>query len=94
MTDVWYLNDDQLRMQPTIAIGDPSVNAVSAMFANRLPCAYAIENACQVLLDPEMLEPRACFWGIDDESTRLAWERFESKWLEEFLEAAEHVCEA
>ena len=94
VTDVWYLNDDQLRLQPTIMIGDPSVNAASAMFANRLPCAFAIEEACQVLLDPEMLEPRACLWGVDDEGTRLAWERFESRWLEEFLEAAEHVCEA
>jgi hypothetical protein len=94
VTDVWYLNDDQLRLQPTIAIGDPAVNAASAMFANRLPCAFAIENTCQVLLDPEMLEPRACFWGVNDESIRLAWERFQSKWLEEFLDAAEHVCKA
>ena len=93
VTDVWYLNDDQLRLQPTLVIGDPTLNAASAMLANRLPCAYAIENACQVLLDPEMLEPRVCLWGVDDESTHLAWHRFESKWLEEFLEAAEHVCE-
>ena len=94
ITDVWYLNDDQLRLQPTIVIGDPTVNAASAMLANRLPCAYAIEEACQLLLDPEMLEPRVCLWGVDDETTGLAWQRFESKWLEEFLEAAEHVCEA
>lgn len=94
LTDVWYLNDESLRLQPTIALGDPAVNAASAMFANRLPCAYAIENACQVLLDPELLEPRACLWGVDDESTRFAIERFESKWMEEFLDAAENVCEA
>ena len=94
VTDVWYLNDDQLRLQPTIVIGDPTVNAAAAMFANRLPCAFAIEEVCQVLLDPEMLEPRVCLWGVGDEGTRLAWERFESRWLEEFLEAAEHVCEA
>lgn len=94
VTDVWYLNDDQLRLQPTVAIGDPSVNAASAMFAGKLPCAFAIENACQLLLDPELLDPRACLWGVDDDSTRIAIERFESKWLEEFLDAAEHVCEA
>ena len=94
ITDVWCLNDDQLRLQPTIAIGDPSVNAASAMFANRLPCAFAIENSCQLLLDPELLEPRACFWGIDDDSTALASARFESKWLEDFLDACEQVCEA
>ena len=83
MTDVWYLNDEALRLQPTIAIGDPSVNATSAYFANRLPCAYAIENACQLLL-----------WGVDDESAGLAMERFETRWLEEFLDAVENVVEA
>ena len=94
MTDVWYLNDEALRLQPTIAIGDPSVNATSAYFANRLPCAYAIENACQLLLDPELLEPRVCLWGVDDESAGLAMERFETRWLEEFLDAVENVVEA
>ena len=94
MTDVWYLNDDALRTQPTIALGDPAVNAASAMLSNRLPCAYAIENACQVLLDPELLEPKACLWGVDDESVRFAIQRFQDRWLEEFLDACEHVCEA
>lgn len=93
VTDVWYLNDDVLRRQPTVAVGDPAVNAASAYFANRLPCAYAIENACQLLLDPELLEPRACFWGIDDESLKLAMERFDAKWIGPFLEAAENVIE-
>ena len=93
VTDVWFLNDDVLRRQPTVAIGDPAVNAASAFFANRLPCAYAIENACQLLLDPELLEPRACLWGIDDESLKLAMTRFETKWIEPFLDASEHVIE-
>ena len=87
-------NDDALRTQPTIALGDPAVNAASAMLSNRLPCAYAIENACQVLLDPELLEPKACLWGVDDESVRFAVQRFQDRWLEEFLDACEHVCEA
>ena len=94
VTDVWYLNDERLRLQPTLAIGDPAVNAASAMFAGKLPCAFAVENACQLLLDPELLDPRACLWGVDEDSTRVAIERFEAKWLEEFLDAAEHVCEA
>lgn len=94
VSDVWYLNDDQLRLQPTVSIGDPSVNAASAMFAGKLPCGFAIENACQLLIDPELLDARACLWGVDDDSTRIAIERFESKWLEEFLDASEHVCEA
>jgi len=94
VTDVWYLNDDRLRLQPTVAIGDPAVNAASAMFAGKFPCAFVIENSCQLLLDPELLDPRACLWGVNDESTGIVVERFEQKWLEEFLDAAEHVCEA
>ncbi len=93
ITDVWFLNDDVLRRQPTVAIGDPAVNAASAFFANRLPCAHAIENACQLLLDPELLEPRACMWGIDDESLKLAMQRFDAKWIEPFLDASEHVID-
>lgn len=94
MTDVWYLNDDQLRLQPTIAVGEPAVNAVSAMFATKLPCAFAIDEVCQVLLDPELLEPRGALWGVTDEGTHAAMERFELKWMEEFVDAIEHVYDA
>lgn len=94
MTDVWYLNDDQLRTQPTVAVGDPAVNAASAMLATRLPCAFAIDDVCQILLDPELLEPRVSLWGVSDEGTAAAIERFEVKWMEEFVDAVEHVCDA
>ena len=94
MTDVWYLNDDQLRTQPTLAVGDPAVNAASAMLATRLPCAFAIDDVCQILLDPELLEPRGALWGVHDDGTAAAIERFEAKWMEEFVDAIEHVCDA
>ena len=89
VSDVWYLNDEALMRQPVIAIGDPGVNAASAYFATRLPATYAVENACQVLLDPELFDLKACLWGVNDDSTAAAVEYFQQKWLEKFLEAAE-----
>ena len=47
------------------------------------------ENACQVLLDPELFDLKACLWGVNDDSTAAAVEYFQQKWLEKFLEAAE-----
>lgn len=94
VTDVWYLNDEALRLQPVIAIGDPGVNAASAYFATRLPAVYAVENACQVLLDPALLEPKVCMWGVNDSSTEAVVEYFNRKWIEPFIDAVEHYVEA
>lgn len=94
VTDVWYLNDDQLRTQPTIAVGAPDVNAASAMLATRLPCAFAIDDVCQILMEPELLDPKVAIWGVGDEGTAAAIQRFEVKWMEEFADAIEHVCDS
>ena len=87
-------NDEALMQQPVIAIGDPGVNAASAYFATRLPAVYAVENACQVLLDSELLETRVCLWGVNDASTAAAIEYFEQKWLEPYLDAVEQIIQA
>lgn len=89
VSDVWFLNDEALMRQPVIALGDPGVNAASAYFATRLPATYAVENACQVLLDPKLYDLKACLWGVNDESMAAAVEYFQKKWLGPFLEAAE-----
>ena len=89
VSDVWYLNDADLMQQPVIALGDPGVNAASAYFATRLPAAYAIENACQVLLDPELYDLKVCLWGVNDSSTEAAVDYFEKKWLSPFMNAVD-----
>src|SRR5262245_43553297 len=43
-SDVWYLNAAELAARPVISIGDPQVNAASAMLATRMPTAFVIEN--------------------------------------------------
>ncbi len=85
-TDLWYLNDQALMARPTIALGEPELNAVSAYFANRLPTALVIEQSLQVQLDPEFVELQACVWGVDDRSTAAGVEAFVERYLDAFLE--------
>ena len=42
-TDLWYLNHDDLRRCPTISIGAPEVNALTAYLADRLACCWGVD---------------------------------------------------
>jgi hypothetical protein len=87
MSDLWYLNDRELLLQPTIAIGEPGVNAASAYFGTRLPKAYVVDGRLQVLADLEFLEPGVAIWGVDAQSTRMATDWFIGRHLAAFLNA-------
>lgn len=86
MTDLWYLNDRELLLQPTIAIGEPGFNAASAYFGTRLPKAYLVDGQLQVLADLAFVEPSVAMWGADAHTTRTALDWFISRHLERFLE--------
>ncbi len=87
-SDVWYLNNDPLRSRPTISIGGPGVNALSAYLADKLPSAFAIEEVMLVQADPEFHDVIACCWGRDEQATAGAVEAFTERYLEGFMEAA------
>jgi hypothetical protein len=87
-TDLWFLNDEPLQSRPTIAIGHPSVNAVSALLANRLPSAYVIEQQFEVQMDAELLDLQACLWGANQRGTASAVNAFTERYLDGFLRAA------
>ena len=87
MTDLWYLNDRELLLQPTVAIGDPSSNAASAYFGTRLPRAYVVDGQLQVLADLEFVEPSVTMWGVDAHATRTALDWFIARHLARFLES-------
>ena len=84
-SDLWYLNDRALLERPTIAIGDPSMNAATAFFSNRVPTAFVIEGVMRLHLDPELIDLHACLWGVDRESTASAVETFIERYLDEFV---------
>jgi len=87
MTDLWYLNDQELLLQPTIAIGEPAQNAASAYFGTRLPRAYVVDGQLQVLADLEFVEPSVTMWGVDAHATRTALDWFIARHLARFLES-------
>ena len=87
MTDLWYLNDKELLLQPTIAIGEPGSNAASAYYGTRLPKAYVVDGRLQVLADLEFVEPSVTMWGVDAHTTRTALDWFIARHLANFLES-------
>ncbi len=90
-SDLWYLNNQELHDLPTIAIGEPGVNAASAFFANRLPEALIIDQALRVQLDQELIDLKVCIWGVDASATASGVDLFIDRYLEEFLCAAHEM---
>jgi hypothetical protein len=88
VTDLWYLNSDPLRAQPTISIGRPEVNALAAFLADKLPSVLAVDDRLLVQLDPEFVDPAASCWGIDAAATAEAVHVFLERWSGAFLLAA------
>ena len=87
-TDVWYLNNDPLRSRPTVSIGGPGVNALSAYLGDKLPSAFAVEDVLLVQADPEFTDAIACCWGRDTRATAAAVDAFTERYLDAFMDAA------
>lgn len=86
VSDVYYLNSEQARGRPTISVGGPGVNAVSAMLVNEIPTAAAIEDVLIVQMDLEVQDPRCAVWGMNHLDTVRAVELFVGKgYLETFV---------
>lgn len=84
-TDLWYLNNDDLRARPTISVGAPNVNALTAYLGDKLPSVYVVDGRCIVQADFEHAEPAACCWGTNAGQTIAAVDIFVSRFLDEFL---------
>lgn len=87
-SDLWYLNNDPLRARPTVSIGGPAVNALSAYLGDKLPSAFAVENVLLVQADLDFVDVVACCWGRDRAATAAAVEAFAERYLDGFMEAA------
>lgn len=88
-TDLWWLNDPAMRDRPTISIGGPEVNALTAYLADKLPSAYAVDGRVMVQLDVEFGDPLAACWGCDATQTDAAVDVFCRKYLPGFLRSLE-----
>ena len=86
VSDVYFINNEAIQDAPVISIGGPGVNAVSALLAEKLPAAVAIENVLVVQMDLEWNDLRCAVWGMDHLDTVRAVELFLTKgYLETFL---------
>lgn len=87
-SDLWYLNQPELRGGPVIAVGPPDANALTASLADRLPSVFVVDGVMivQMLADPE--GALACCWGTESRHTMAATEIFIERFAPDFLDAA------
>ncbi|MEM8738238.1 MAG: hypothetical protein AAGG38_07140 [Planctomycetota bacterium] len=85
-TDLWYLNHEELRSLPTVCIGGPGVNALSAYLAQHLSDD---NKQADVLLqiDPDFTDLQACVWGTDHGLTAHGLDLFVERYLDGYLRA-------
>ncbi len=86
-SDVWYLNTEELLSRPTISIGGPELNALTAFIADKLPMASVVDEQYVVQLDVQFAELLAACWGQQPESTARACDVFIEKYLDGYLSA-------
>lgn len=85
VSDVWYLNNEELQSLPVISIGGPGVNALSANLGDQIPSAFVIENDLIVQVDLDFHDFRVVCWGMDHEATIRAVDAFNERYLENYL---------
>lgn len=82
VTDMWMVNQEMAELFPAIAVGGPGVNAFAAQIYEELPVAFTRDG--QMSDGPGK---RAALWGMDQEATREAVERFvKDGFLDRFLD--------
>jgi hypothetical protein len=87
-SDLWYLNDAPLRRCPTISLGGPNRNALTAYLRDKVPSAFAIDGSLLVQVDLSYGQLDACCWGADDGMTAQAVDAFCERYLPQFVDAA------
>jgi hypothetical protein len=84
-SDLWYLNDTELRVQPTICIGNPDVNAATAALSSKLETVHLEDAQFRIQLDPQFIDLKCCIWGVDDAGTQSGMDYFVCGYLPHFL---------
>lgn len=88
VADFRWMNDDPLQALPTISVGGPGVNALAHSWVEELPFSLAVDEQYCIQMDPDLAEPRASIWGMDNATTQIAVSVFIDRFLPRFLEHA------
>jgi hypothetical protein len=86
--DIWYINHPSLHKHAAISLGEPTVNALSAYFHDRLHAALVRDQRLIIQLDPTFEDLRVCLWGTSDNLTVEALTLFECRYGDAYLRAA------
>lgn len=86
IADFRWLHDERLQGLPTISLGGPGVNVVAQRWLEELPLSLAVDEQYYIQMDPELDEPRASIWGMDNPNTQIAVSAFVQRYLPRFLD--------
>lgn len=84
--DNWFLENGIFHLNPSIAVGGPGVNGLSAQLAQQVPVTWSQDQRCYIQTDFDGDPKRALLWGMDAESTMNAVQAFVAQgFLEDLL---------
>jgi hypothetical protein len=86
VADFRWIHDDPLQSLPTISLGGPGVNALAHRWLEDVPVSLAFNDRYFIQMDPDLAEPRASIWGMDNATTQIAVSVFIDRFLPRFLE--------
>ena len=86
ISDLRWLQDDDLQALPTISVGGPAVNAVAYHWLEDLPVSLAVDERYYIQMDPDLDEARVSLWGMDNATTQIAASAFVRRFLPRFLD--------
>ena len=86
IADFRWIHDEPLQNLPTISLGGPGVNALAHRWLEDVPVSLAFSERYFIQMDPELTEPRASIWGMDNSTTQIAVSVFLGRFLPRFLE--------
>ena len=81
VADFRWIHDEPLQSLPTISVGGPGVNALAAPLARGGPVSLAVDEQYYIQMDPDLDEPRASIWGMDNPTTQIAVSVFIDRFL-------------
>ena len=86
VADFRWIHDDPLQSFPTISLGGPGVNALARRWLEEVPVSLAVGERYFIQMDPDLTDPRASIWGMDNATTQIAVSVFIDRFLPPFLE--------
>jgi hypothetical protein len=92
IADFRWIHDEFLQKLPTISLGGPGVNALAHRWLEEVPISLAYNDRFFIQMDPELNEPRASIWGMDNPTTQIAVSVFLDRFLPSYLQRCAAVA--